>query len=1047
MFHRKKFFFSIFAVVIVMLLLSQAVVLGNSGSDQPDPQTTPSPEATSIHGRNRNPRPEPGTSISPTVFYPSRSDGMSQSSLGPLANSPAITPTHISTTLSPGESHTATIQVSTGDVPVGKGDVMFLFDRTGSMGDEIDEAKASAVQIMEDIREQLPYAWFGVGSFMDYPGYYEYPGYSANYGDAGSGDVPWELNINPTDNITDVSNAINDLWLGYGGDTPEDYTRALYEVSRVGPVGWRSNAKRVVVLFGDAPTHDLDFAGYNFGGDPGPDAVAQTDDDLDFESVVQQVANEGISVIAIDSGYTSESEATFKGMSIGYGTAPGTNGHYYNLNDTSQIPDAVVRLIREETQQLDSLSLEVTEGYEDWIQTIPPEYTGVLSNTTKIFTTTITAPAGTSPGFYPYLIQAIGDGAILGTTHIEVTVPSDTPVNDLGFRPNQDGFKFKNESSTQTWQMFEQFFGSEQVEYDNGNRIHAADVFYQEYYADVGDGGSCDGFSAASLINYENLSQPNAGVFTMPHHSPLYSQSRNDDIWEALAFAQGIQMGMEMHVHQQIKCKSLGNSPSAFYRYLKSQIQNDSPAVLGIRWKEIKLPVIGTIRGAGGHALAPYRFEEPTGDKAYVYVYDSNNPGDTARKVVFDLAKDEWKYVAKDLFGIPVPLYTFKGDDSWCSLAVKPIEMYRHQGVAWWAQEEWASAASTSMSVSTSSGSAQAFLPSGPVRLLFTDDEGRRLGWDGEDFYDEIPDASYSPIPGAAGGIYYVSPEVAYDFKAIGSGEGEAAVSLWSDGYMVRLSAMEVLTGTEISLEVSPDGDSVAISKVTSDTHVSLSANHILSDEDRAVAICDLPVRLDEEVALQFNTGGSGSEPITDTIKLSTNSPYSHTYDLSLHRAGGDGYSVFGCANLVLNADSSSSVELRDWSDLDTLTVTSDLDKDGFADESQEVSNETAIDLISLEASQTSLHTGGEQAEIVVAVRDQFGAYVPDGTFVSLSTTLGTLSTNEASTSGGLVHLILTTGGDPGTATVTAEAGDVEDSLNITIDPYTIYLPLVLCNH
>lgn len=149
-----------------------------------------------------------------------------------------VTPSLITTTLNAGQTYNAQIQVAIGEAPVGKGDVMFVIDRTSSMGDEIDQVKTSAVQIMNDIRSQLPFAWFGVGSFMDYPGYFSYPGYEDQYGSAAYGDVPWELNISLTDNIADVANTINGLWLGEGAD----WARVIYQ----GFVRSKSNRDRGV---------------------------------------------------------------------------------------------------------------------------------------------------------------------------------------------------------------------------------------------------------------------------------------------------------------------------------------------------------------------------------------------------------------------------------------------------------------------------------------------------------------------------------------------------------------------------------------------------------------------------------------------------------------------------------------------------------------------------------------------------------------------------------------------------------------------------------
>lgn len=1023
MFSKTHFAKMLVLVLVGILLIPQSLTM--AGPNLPPTNETSLPY--------RNPQI---AEMQPEPYFTSVQEAQNSTTSGGDA---VVTPRLITATLNAGQTYNAQIQVSIGEAPVGKGDVMFVIDRTGSMGGEINQVKTSAVQIMNDIRSQLPFAWFGVGSFMDYPGYYTYPGYSATYGSAAYGDVPWELNISLTDNITDVSNIINGLWLGNGEDGPESYTRALFEASQIETVGWRTGAKRVIVMFGDAPTHDLTFAGYNYGGDPGRDGIAQTEDDLVFVDVVQQLADKNISVVAVDSGYSAASAATFMGMSIGYAESPGTNGRYFQLNNTSEIPTAVTQLIISETQQIDRLWLQVTAGYEGWVQITPEEYTDIDANTTKTFDLAITVPTGTASGFYPFLIRAMGDGAILGLTYVEVTVPASSPISDLGFRPDPDGFRFANESSTLTWEMFEQFFGTEQVEWPNGNRIHTAEAFYSEHYRNAADGGSCDGFSATSLINYKNLSQPNAGNFAMSHYAPLYSQRRNDDMAEAYAFSQGIQMGLEIPAHQQWMCELVDNSPRAFYQYLKSQIQNNSGAVLGIRWKDIK--VLGvTILPAGGHALVPYRYEEPSDDKAYVYVYDSNSPGDNDRRVEFDLTNNKWKYVAMNLWFIPI--ITLEGDSSWCNLSVTPIEMYRHQGVAWWAQSGWGAMHSSQAQANP----AQLLTTSGPARLLITDDQGRRLGWDGADFYDEIPGAGYTPIAkstsGEGSGFYYIPSDVQYTLQAHAYGEGRANVSVLSEGYLVQLSNWEVITGTTIALGVSGDGRAFAISGIAGDTKGSLTIGQILSAEDRTVTINDLNIEPGQTVNLQFEA--SDAVGFTDTIRISTNSVTTATYGLSLHRAGGIGYSAFGHADVVLDANSVALINISDWANLATVTVLVDLNRDGVIDDTRPLANEASINAISLEASRDTAYTGGEQVSIIVEVRDQFGAYIADGQVISFSTNLGTLSSETGVTKGGLVYLTLTTGSEEGVALVTAQSEGVEGSVAITIVSHKVYLPLVL---
>lgn len=1034
MFNRKKYFISILLVGVAILLLSQSIAFANPQRDEIIP--SPDPELS-----NYNPNP---TIQSPTLqvtSYPSSTLDMHEMDYLADPTPPEVNDPHrISLTLDAGERHDFDLTVTTGDKPIGKGDIMFVFDRTGSMSAVISQAKLSSVQIMNDVQAQLPNTWFGVGSFMDYPGYFEYPGYANTYGASTSGDIPWELNISPTDNITDVSDKINGLSLGFGEDWPEDYTRVLYELNQIEQIGWRSNSKKIVVLFGDAPTHDLDFAGYNFGGDPGEDKIAQTSDDLDFETEVQSVANNEISIIAVDSGYTPESEATLKGMSIGYETVSGTNGAYFLLTDSSQIPGATVDLITTETDQINRLYLKVTEGYENWVQITPSEFANVGPNTTLIFELSIKVPKGTASDYYPFLIQTIGDGTILDGTYVEITVPTSSPINDLGFRSNPNGFRFENESSTQTWEMFDQFFGTKQVEYDNGNRIHAAEEFFNDEYIGAGDPASCDGFSVLSLLNYKNSSQPNAGNFAMPHYSQLYNQNKNNEITEAIAFSQAIQLGLEIKYHTFLTCELLDNSPKAFYAYLKSQIQNNSPAILHIAADKDYFfgpASIKALSEGDGHAIVPYRFEEPSSDKAYIYVYDSNLPGNDKHRVEFDLTNDKWNY------RWPVPLWpdvTIEGDNSRCLLSVTPLEMYRHQGVAWWDLPE------TSMQKTSLMPEIpiQLFSTHGPIRLLFTDDEGRRLGWDGLTFSDEIPGAGYSTIAHGNGnsksGFFFIPGDLTYFLEAQGESEGYAEISVWSNGYMVKFSDIEVETDLKFTLEIEKDGSGIAITGATTATNGSMKINQLLPTEDRTVNIGNLSVNPGDDVLLQFLVSDQNGSP--DVIKLSTTSPEDQTYALSLQRAGGDGYQVFGHLNLILDSNSNAIVELENWSNLEELSVSIDFDKDGEVDEIRNILDETSIDSIFIEANPSVIHTGGEEVKIIVSVKDQFGAYVEDGTIVNLNTDLGTLSINQGSTSGGLIELTMTSGSMSGIAIITAVSGDIEESVEVEILDYLVFLPI-----
>jgi hypothetical protein len=187
-------------------------------------------------------------------------------------------------------------------------DVVFAFDLTGSMTPVLESAKSNSTTLMSQIAGLVPNSAFGVCSFADYLGTYGACGYEGVFGELD--DFPWRLDQDVTTTTTLVSDAINRLALtqGLGGDPPEAYARALYETQFL---GWRPNARRIVVIFEDELPHDcnLDFYGCGMdmgfecstGVDPGRDGIVGTADDLTWQRVAADLRAAGVAVIAVQS--------------------------------------------------------------------------------------------------------------------------------------------------------------------------------------------------------------------------------------------------------------------------------------------------------------------------------------------------------------------------------------------------------------------------------------------------------------------------------------------------------------------------------------------------------------------------------------------------------------------------------------------------------------------------------------------------------------------------------------------------------------------------
>jgi uncharacterized protein (DUF2141 family) len=340
--------------------------------------------------------------------------------------SSVVTPPVIEGTLRPGETEHDTITVNLpSSTP--KGDVVFIFDTTGSMSWVIANMQTKAIAMMNSISAVIPDTAFGVGSFCDYPHSYTSYDYSDTYG--AFTDYAFRMDQDITTNTTAVSNAISSIVYGSGADGPEDYTRAIWESLHY---GWRTGAKRIVVLFGDAPPHSAP-SGLNltkpwnpsellfssaYGGDPGPDEIMFTADDLDYGPVVQQVKDNHITFVCVDCqsssgpGFSDDAHNNFN-----Y-TAYMTGGAVFPYTSGTIADDITARISATAHEPIHVLTLEPDVAYASWVSWSPTSYYNVSWGTSVSFDVNITIPTSTPPGDYTFGINVVGDGVTLGTVKV-----------------------------------------------------------------------------------------------------------------------------------------------------------------------------------------------------------------------------------------------------------------------------------------------------------------------------------------------------------------------------------------------------------------------------------------------------------------------------------------------------------------------------------------------------------------------------------------------------------------------------------------------------
>jgi len=150
-----------------------------------------------------------------------------------------IDPASFTASLEVGESVTITKTVTVAEsTSTAILDVMFLIDTSGSMGAEIDAAKAAAADILTGLA--------GFGDVASGVGFYSEPG---------SEGVLHDLTTDTTTGIADIGSIYLGLG-GYGGDFPEEGIHAVEEAAD--DASWRPGSTRLIIALGDATFKDSD---------------------------------------------------------------------------------------------------------------------------------------------------------------------------------------------------------------------------------------------------------------------------------------------------------------------------------------------------------------------------------------------------------------------------------------------------------------------------------------------------------------------------------------------------------------------------------------------------------------------------------------------------------------------------------------------------------------------------------------------------------------------------------------------------------------------
>jgi hypothetical protein len=292
--------------------------------------------------------------------------GVAATDAGPPVGPP------IALTLGPGETEVVTVTVELPDPTTREvgGDVMILFDRSGSFADDLQTFRDQSEAIVGALSATFPDLRVGLSSFVD-----------ANCADFGrSGDFGYELNLPLPAGGTDVAAAlqaaINALDIRSGGDGPESQLEAMRQAMTGSGVvieaentacagiadipasapGYDSTRVRFLLVSTDASFHDPTDVGS--GGTPYPYPTT-------FLDVLFTADQTGTTIFFLNSGATDpDAEAI----------ATETGGAIFDLGGSS---DGVVEAIRDAiggAVQNVEVRIEFSDSGTEYVQSITPEF-------------------------------------------------------------------------------------------------------------------------------------------------------------------------------------------------------------------------------------------------------------------------------------------------------------------------------------------------------------------------------------------------------------------------------------------------------------------------------------------------------------------------------------------------------------------------------------------------------------------------------------------------------------------------------------------------
>lgn len=318
-------------------------------------------------------------------------------------------------------TETITVTVPKSSAPP-KADVYLLADTTGSMGSVLASVAAGASAILNNpALAGFDVAW-GVGNYRDFPV------------DGGAhNSFAFAHQVSPTTALPTADAAIAAWAAGEGADGPEGQLYALHQVATDAGIGWRPDARRILVWFGDAPGHD-----------PIPTALSGLAADITEATATADLVAAGIAVVAVSTttGFATALDDDPNSGAIDYApsvpagaagqatriTAATPGGSHTTGINPADIVTTLSDLIADAVSSIGSVSLVPTGDTAQFVESITPASYGPLPGDEEHVLTFEVTWLGVKdcrehPQVFTGTIDVVADGVVVAQKRVRVTVP------------------------------------------------------------------------------------------------------------------------------------------------------------------------------------------------------------------------------------------------------------------------------------------------------------------------------------------------------------------------------------------------------------------------------------------------------------------------------------------------------------------------------------------------------------------------------------------------------------------------------------------------